>query len=547
MIWASHWQPGDRLFVEGEGTDPLVLGERIGDGAYASVFRLVHPSTEAAKIYIDPGRCPDLDLLARHLKRGLGPVTNPVAGSPLIARPTYALIDAPTSGKVVGFMMHNFRESKGWRSLPQAGSEPSLSHSAEWCLKVARKIARDVAFLHTEGLIVGDLSDANIRVTPRGDVAWIDVDSFGAAARGELAALAATGSTPECRAPELILGQEHGTQESDRFALALQVIRLLTCRFVHPHAVAPLARSRTITIEDRIEENQSWILNPHAYKATAIEHAGVNGWPDALAALCRQALRPGDRPSADEWVEVLDELATTDLTAVLGRLAVAPAPRTRPPRRDGGRTGTGTPVRRPGAPAPRGPAPKPRQRRQGGLAWTIVSVAVVVALVAGAIVAADGSRSPDQPAGNPPATGPSANDLAKLDARIPAAARGCMLLNAKEPGVAAAKTCRAAGVDGITYRLLRSTGTLDGLYRSRAAAHGAKQDRGSCPVSPPSADTWTYSSSPKVVRGSYMCLRESGVARYEWTLLSKLLYIQAWREDGSVQALHKRWASGDLE
>jgi len=284
----------------------------------AKVFALEAIGTELAKLYVEPGRQDRLQLLGRHLNRALEAVTSAVPGAPLVARPTYELYERPEGGKPAGFMMHNFDPQRDWRSLEEAGLDPALSQSPEWCLTVARTLARDVAYFHSRFLVVGDLSDTNVRVDHRGAVAWIDVDSFGALACNGLGGVDPLGSTPECRAPELITGRQPGTQESDSFALALQVVRLLTCRFLHPFAIERIDATGMRTIEDRVEDLDSWILDPAHFKTSEIPHRGADAWPEALAATCRAALsRDGIRPAASQWMVTLDAIYPRDLHAAL--------------------------------------------------------------------------------------------------------------------------------------------------------------------------------------------------------------------------------------
>lgn len=554
-------QSGDRVHLRGSGAPSLELGSELGSGPYASVFALVQPDTEAAKIYSSPERCPDLHLLGRHLNRALGDVTDPSPGGPLVARPTYELFELPSSQKTIGFVMHRFGEAKGWMSLLEAGDIPQLGGSPEWCLEVAQKIAADVAYMHARRLIIGDLSDTNIRVTKQGDVSWIDVDSFGALRSGELAELKASGSTPECRAPELIAGQAHGTLETDRFALALQLLRLLTCRFAHPFAVERRNSAEQRTVEDRVEDHDSWMVDPKQFKAGAVGHQGIPGLPRTVAVLALRALDkdPSTRPEASEWVTALKEINAKGLRKGLAKSVVAPPPAvvvTPPPK-----INVPTPARAP--------------RKSGGgriAAVVLLGVFALIAVVVGLVIAASGgdagatsstsrttsttaavSTTSENPPPQPsttteaaaPPSGPSAAQRA-LTAATPSGMSGCLFVASSAPGVRAAQTCHHVNVGAVTYLLFRSIYGLDRHFGGRARLHGAPRSRGDCPNDLPSSNTWYLDPTPKVVRGRLLCYRSGNVAHIAWSFRSKHLFIEIIRRDGDMRKLYRSWASGNF-
>ena len=99
---------------------------------------------------------------------------------------------------------------------------------AAFLLRVAHNIATTVGVIHDAGYVIGDLNESNIRVTSRGQVTFIDTDSFQVRSDGRLYVCSV--AKREYLAPELV-GKElqyvERDREHDHFALAVIVFQLL--------------------------------------------------------------------------------------------------------------------------------------------------------------------------------------------------------------------------------------------------------------------------------------------------------------------------------
>jgi hypothetical protein len=573
----SRWQSGDHIFTVGDRQAPLVLGEQLSDGPFSGVFKLVEPKSQVAKLYKDLSRRPNLDRLGRHLNRALGKRTKPNPGSPLIARPAYGLRASPNADELIGFLMHNFDAASGWTALLYAGNIPALGHNPAWCLSVARGLAGDISYLHEQKLIVGDLSDTNVRVTRRAELGWIDVDSFGSEAAGGIRELSASGSTPGCRARELILGQDHGTFESDCFALALQIMRLLTCRFIHPFDVAPLIRSGTVTVEDRVEDGECWILEAEAYK-TPFGHRGIQQWPEELSGLCEQSIRGRFRPPAATWRDVLAAIEPSALISdrpPVGKRAKTTSSKPTPtpdPVKTNRRPEPGPPAdpfkpKSDPKPPPNGTLPTPKKRR---LPILIAQVAVVFAVAGGiafAIASAKHGRTNTPSTGGATSTNaatsttsataststttttPAAPSMTGPDeqllAILPEPGNACTPVPVRQDGVKAMLSCQVSGLHSVSYRQFVSRPLL-AAYTNSVTAGVKPQLSGNCPDSPPAEVPWFHTNKPNVTVGVLLCYIEGGWAYYGWSNQQTLVYATAGRTDGDLRELGKIWRTGNL-
>jgi DNA-binding helix-hairpin-helix protein with protein kinase domain len=176
---------------------------------------------------------------------------------------------------------------------------------------VARNLAGLVAALHARGLVLGDVSHANIVVSGRGYLTFLDCDSmqFVAPMSGER--FPCLVFTAEYAAPELHRGGAvDRTPESDCFSLSVLVCRLL---LMGDHPYMGIRRNAPDDDESGIAENiregYSYLVRPEEMNVPA------NGFapsllPPALLDLAVGTLgmghtNPAARPSAADWVAAL--------------------------------------------------------------------------------------------------------------------------------------------------------------------------------------------------------------------------------------------------
>ena len=161
--------PGELVRV---GANRIVtLGEELGEGATGAVFGVLEDDRVAVKVYHEtPPSTRRQVVAALHaaltkddkVKLSWQPKGAPhVLPAPITAMPV-ALAYSVFDGETVGFAMTRLPVKTEYISLELFLAEHFEEVDA--CLAVARELARDVAFFHEAGLIVGDMSTENIFV-----------------------------------------------------------------------------------------------------------------------------------------------------------------------------------------------------------------------------------------------------------------------------------------------------------------------------------------------------------------------------------------------
>lgn len=196
----------------------------------------------------------------------------------------------------------------------------------ELLVRTARQTAQAFAKIHAHGLVIGDVNEKNLKVMPGLCVRLIDTDSF-QIHDGQMLHTCDVG-TPLWTPPELqglhLTGLKR-TANHDLFGLA-QMIFLLLFSGRHPFAGMPRSGGD-------LQPHEA--IRQHAF-AYAPAHLGLplapprSAPPLAVLPECVQqafleaflpsSKRPGARPTAQQWVELL-----ADLERCLKRCPVSPA------------------------------------------------------------------------------------------------------------------------------------------------------------------------------------------------------------------------------
>ncbi|WP_431679117.1 hypothetical protein [Kitasatospora sp. KL5] len=280
----------------------LALDGVVGAGGQGRIHRLDGGFDLLYKEYLDPARvqASALSELVR-LRRGLDEAER----GALDARSAWPLCRVLTAGRCTGFLMRAAPDAMRWQTA--AGSRkltelqyllhPERPATAgvvrplpEQRLVLARTIVDLVAGLHRHGLVVGDLSQANIlwTVVPEPAVFLIDCDGIRRAGSRPVLDQA---ETPDWGDP-LSPNGSAATVDSDRYKAALVVGRVLArAAYLAPgQPLVPLPG----------------VLNDRQH--------------EAVRRLWREAAGPfGTRPDLRAWAAALDERG------------VIPVPRLRPP------------------------------------------------------------------------------------------------------------------------------------------------------------------------------------------------------------------------
>jgi DNA-binding helix-hairpin-helix protein with protein kinase domain len=279
---------------------PIQLGERLGQGGQGTVYAL---GSEAVKIY---NATPSADQTQKI--RAL--LTVRTATLDAISAWPNRLVYA---GKVpIGYVMPKIADQHpvGRVSLPASRKVEFPEKPWGWLVHIARNLAAAVDQIHSAGVIVGDLNDANISVADTGVVRVLDVDSFQISLNGRSWN---TGVGVPMYLPPELQGRDlttiPRTKHHDTFGLAVIIFQLLMMGrhpwggdyksdkaideliATEPYAYGPAARARGLT-PPASAPKMEWL---HSDVAASFERAF------SLTA----------RPSAGEWAIALDAFRNT--------------------------------------------------------------------------------------------------------------------------------------------------------------------------------------------------------------------------------------------
>ena len=282
------------------------LGKRVGRGGEGDVFLLEGNDSIAVKIYT-------LNSLGDRPEK-----INAFVQEKLYERATQvafpiAIVCDSTNGKFIGFTMKMVTNCKPLHELYAPGSRKIHFPKTDYrfLVRTASNIARAVAAVHATSCVIGDINHSGILVSEKALVSLIDADSFQVkASSGNY--LCKVG-VPEYTPPELQGASLEGVIRSpnhDAFGLAVVVFQLL---FMGRHPFVGTVRRGDIP---PLYEN----IKSFRYVYTDLRNVGMDQppgtpsiadfYPD-LARYFDKAFGPNgtvSRPTASEWVKLLDEL-----------------------------------------------------------------------------------------------------------------------------------------------------------------------------------------------------------------------------------------------
>ena len=295
---------------------PVQLGESIGKGGEATVYRMAGQPGRLAKIY-EPEPRPNyaykLDWMVNH------PPENPTAS---LGHESLAWPD--------GLLYDNRRRLKGYRMPLVEKAVPLLEvfnprrravvlpqFDRRYLHRTARNLAAAVSALHHSGYVAGDINESNVLVTSTALVTIIDTDSFQVRAeRGatEIIYHCPVGK-PEYTPPELqkqSLAQVTRLPDHDAFGLAVLIFQLLM-EGSHPFRAQWLAAGDPPPIEKRISEGLfPYVDNPDKRIAPPKNGVSFDTLHPNLAELFRRCfvnghLAPRWRPGPELWAKTIEE------------------------------------------------------------------------------------------------------------------------------------------------------------------------------------------------------------------------------------------------
>ncbi|GAB3003626.1 phosphotransferase [Amycolatopsis acidiphila] len=241
------------------------LGARtFGRGAEGLVHELAGTEDLCAKIYLDPA--PDLHQRLVALMR-TEPATWPGdhAEHLHVAWPRQALLDE--GGRTIGFLMPRVAGRSLTRLFdPYVRAEAIDEPTWRVLVAVGARVARLLARLHQAGIVVGDVSPANIMVSPTGHVTLIDCDTVQFTDPATGIAHSCAKVTPEYAPPALACtGPASLTPADDAFGLGILICQLLM-EGDHPFEGVPADPAEADALaQDNIRLRNNRILYPQRF------------------------------------------------------------------------------------------------------------------------------------------------------------------------------------------------------------------------------------------------------------------------------------------
>ena len=298
------------------GGAALRLGPALAGGGEGRVHAVPDHPGLCAKIYHAAARSPERRQKLEAMLRAVPRQPTATLGHRSLAWPEEIVWEA-AGPRCAGFLM----------PLLPAGAATALQYlqpedrirlhpgfDFRYLLTAARNAAAAFAAVHAAGCCVGDVNESNIMITDTALVTLIDCDSFQVPGPGGTVLRCPVGK-PEYTAPELVgrpLASADRTPQSDAFGLAVLTFQLLMQGY-HPFAGRWRAAAEPPGVARRIQQGL------YAYGGAG-PIGPPPGAPDPrvlpreVAGALQRAFGPGiadpqSRPSAAQWVDLLDEAA----------------------------------------------------------------------------------------------------------------------------------------------------------------------------------------------------------------------------------------------
>ena len=280
-------------------------------GGEGRIYRVLEDDTLFAKIYHPNKRQPDQLLKLQAMLNN--PPVDPGGETASIAWPVDLVGKRDHPEQILGFLMPRVDQVRPLHHFytPKTRREEIVGFTYHYLLRMARNLAATFHAVHDRGYVVGDVNESNILASSSTLVTLVDTDSF-QVPDGDRIYRCGVGK-PEFTPPELHgknLNHIDRAPVHDGFGLAVLIFQLLM-EGTHPfdgvytgRGDPPLKTQRIIAGHFPYGKRRS----PYKPKPIAPDFAHLD---PALQVLFRRAFeaghrRPGDRPTAQMWVEALD-------------------------------------------------------------------------------------------------------------------------------------------------------------------------------------------------------------------------------------------------
>lgn len=293
--------PGDTVRVEGPRiSKSVVLGARIGKGKEGVVYEVAGRGNKVVKIFPQKFR-------TKHRRDKVTMLVDRDLRSPGICFPEARVLN--DQGEFVGYLM---RTAVGGKVLSEMITNRPLFKRTypDWrkddLIDVCLSFLKRVKAMHDLNILVGDMNEGNLMVSPNRDVWIIDTDSC------QFEGYVCPVGWPEFTAPELTSYDKLRTEQHELFAVAMVLFMILmTGRFAYDRADAPVLddddRTRFLIKEGKF----AYKFRAHGDRDQPFGDAKFM-WSHIdpkvkelfWETLHRDGRRYTDRPTVQEWIDV---------------------------------------------------------------------------------------------------------------------------------------------------------------------------------------------------------------------------------------------------
>ncbi len=290
----------------------IELHSRVASGGEGSVYHVGGDQTLVAKLYKPSTTAEEKRIKGIKLKKLIE--VRPDFASEVSAWPMDLLFDE--NGNICGFLMEHLQGFQPLFTAYQLKSRQKQLKGRDFgfLVRVARNLAACVHNVHSAGLVIGDLNESNVLVTPGAKVRLIDVDSFQIATDEGI--LPPNVGKAELTAPELQNKSLEGvirTEIEDRFSLGILIFQTLVFGR-HPFA-GRRKDENDIELETAIANGWYAYGDDRDCPLEPPRHVDISYLPDSIQQMFVRAFVPGnERPSAEDWHQQLLSLESDLVT-----------------------------------------------------------------------------------------------------------------------------------------------------------------------------------------------------------------------------------------